>query len=92
MRGDQCCTLRRSTIGTDRNAAISLFPPRGQRESRWNPERHLEVGRFTCRADSDNEVDKAAITPSIGAADEQDSDLNDLRRGGEKQVGGSRGF
>jgi hypothetical protein len=52
----------------------------------------LEVGRFTCRADSDNEVDKAAITPSIGAADEQDSDLNDLRRGGEKQVGGRRGF
>lgn len=72
------------------DAAISLFRPKGQGESRRDPERHLEVGRFTCRTDADDKVYEAAIAPSIGAADEQDPNLGDVRRGGEENIGGGR--
>ena len=55
-----------------------------------DPDRYLEVRRFPSRADPDDKIHKAAITQSIGASKEQDSDLSDLRRRGEEQIGGRR--
>lgn len=72
------------------NIVMHLFLP--QRERRRNPQRHLEVRCIARRSDADDEVHKTAFAPSIRAADEQDSDMRDLRRGGEQQVGSGRGF
>lgn len=80
--------IRQPAIATARLTLLSavcgefswLFP---QTEGGRHPERQLEVGRFSRRSDSDDEVEKAAVAPSIRAADEQDTNLSGLRRGGQ---------